>query len=274
MTVEEIFSLNRRAWDKRVEAGNRWTVPVGPEVIAAARARNPYILLTPSRPVPGSWFPDRLAGLAVLCLASGGGQQGPVLAAAGASVTVVDASPRQLARDREVAAREGLELTTLEGDMADLTTFPDCSFDLIVHPVSNNFAPELRPVWREAFRVLRPGGELLAGFANPVRYLFDETLLEQRGVLQVVHSLPYADVDHLTPGQQAELADAGQALEYSHTLEDQIGGQLEAGFVLTGFYEDGYEDPESDPLSAYLSTFVATRALRPFDPAREEQAIL
>ena len=92
-----------------------------------------------------------------MCLASGGGQQGPILAAAGADVTVFDNSPRQLEQDRYVADRDGLHLQTVEGDMRDLSCFPDESFDLIVHPVSNVFVPDVKPVWREAYRVLKPG---------------------------------------------------------------------------------------------------------------------
>src|SRR5947209_20625911 len=146
----DIFAYNRRAWDRRAERGNRWTVPAGPEAIAAARRGDWQVVLTPTRPVPRGWFPD-LAGLDVLCLASGGGQQGPVLAAAGAAVTVLDASPAQLARDRLVADREGLEVRTVQGDMADLSAFDDGTFGLVFHPCSNCFVPEVRPVWREAF---------------------------------------------------------------------------------------------------------------------------
>src|SRR6185295_10899839 len=97
----DVASYNRRAWDRQVEQGNRWTVPVGPNVIAAARRGDWSVVLTPTIPVPRDWFPA-LAGLNVLCLASGGGQQGPILAAAGARVTVYDNSPKQLACDREV----------------------------------------------------------------------------------------------------------------------------------------------------------------------------
>ncbi len=57
--------------------------------------------------------------------------------------------------------------------MRDLSAFADESFDLVFHPVSNLFVPEVRPVWNEAFRVLRRGGSLLAGFLNPAVYIFD-----------------------------------------------------------------------------------------------------
>ena len=152
----DVREHNRIVWNKSIEWGNPWTIPVGPEEIAAARRGEWDIILTPTKPVPKAWFPrltdsGRLQGVRVLGLASGGGQQGPILAAAGARVTVFDNSPRQLGQDRMVAEREGLEIATVEGDMRDLSVFEDGSFDLIVHPVSNVFVPDVRPVWREAF---------------------------------------------------------------------------------------------------------------------------
>jgi SAM-dependent methyltransferase len=254
----DVYSYNRHAWDRQVHKGNRWTVPVGPEVTAAARRGDWQVVLTPTRPVPRDWFPD-LAGLEVLCLASGGGQQGPVLAAAGAAVTVLDASPAQLARDRMVAQRDGLALRTVEGDMADLSAFPAGSFSLIFHPCSNCFVPLVRPVWREAYRVLRPGGVLLAGFCNPALYVFDDALV-QKGELVVRHAVPYSDMASLTDEERQRYLDADDPLVWGHTLEDQIGGQTDAGFVLTGLYED--RDP-AHPLSKFLPAFLATRALKP-----------
>ena len=219
-------------------------------------------MLTPSKPVPREWFPE-MTGFDVLCLASGGGQQGPILAAAGSNVTVLDNSPRQLAQDRLVAQREGLDIATVEGDMADLSTFPDRSFDLIVHPVSNCFAPQVCPVWREAFRVLRHGGALLAGFANPAAYLFDYELADRTGTLQVKYALPYSDEESLDDEEKARYLERGVPLEFSHTLADQIGGQIDAGFVIAGFYEDGWpSDAEGDALSRYMLSFITTRALK------------
>jgi SAM-dependent methyltransferase len=185
------------AWDKEVKRGNEWTVPVSEAVIAAARRGEWEILLTPSKPVPRAWFPD-LEGLEVLCLASGGGQQGPILAAAGAKATVLDNSPKQLEQDRLVAVRHALPVTTVEGDMADLSIFSNQSFDLILHPVSNIFVPDVRPVWEAAFRILRREGVLLAGFLNPAVYLFDYDLADRSGILQVKYALPYSDLTSLT----------------------------------------------------------------------------
>jgi len=255
----DVRDYNQKAWDRQVEKGNRWTVPVGPEVTAAARRGEWRLLLTPTIPVPREWYPP-LEGADVLCLASGGGQQGPVLAAAGAKVVVLDNSPRQLANDRDVAERDNLEITLLLGDMRDLRMLEDESFDLVFHPVSNTFIPDVHPVWREAFRVLRPGGVMLAGFTNPIIYLFDTEKEEEQGVLEVRYSLPYSDLESL-PRETLEKWMAEDApLEYSHTLEAQIGGQLEAGFLLAGFYEDRH--PEG-LLARYMPTFIATRAVKP-----------
>lgn len=257
-TPADIRAYNQRAWDKAVERGSEWTVPVGPAVIAAARQGNWQIILTPVKAVPAAWFPP-LAGCDTLCLASGGGQQGPVLSAVGAKVTVLDNSPQQLARDRQVAEREELTLATVQGDMADLSVFADQSFDLIVHPCANLFVPDVRPVWREAFRVLRPGGVLLAGFCNPTLFIFDAKLADE-GQLQVRHQLPYSDIASLSAAERQRYVADQQPLEFGHTLEDQIGGQIDAGFVITGFYEDGWPGMA---LAEYMPIFIATRATKP-----------
>ncbi len=254
----DIRGYNREAWNRQVARQNSWTIPVSREEVAAARRGELRILLTPTRFVPAEWFPP-LAGAEVLCLASGGGQQAPLLAACGAVVTVLDNSPAQLAQDQMVAEREGLNLRLVEGDMRDLSAFGNDSFDLIVHPVSNVFVPEIIPVWREAYRVLRRGGVLLAGFNNPLLYLFDFDELDQ-GRLVVRNKLPYSDLTHLSPEKLQQLMDEGLPLEWSHSLDEQIGGQLAAGFVLTGFYED--MDPSS-VLADYIPSYIATRAVKP-----------
>jgi SAM-dependent methyltransferase len=253
----DILGHNRRAWDRWVERNVEWTIPASPEEIAAARRGEWEIYLTESKPVPRDWFPA-LNGLDVLCLASGGGQQAPILAAAGARVTVLDNSPRQLAQDRLVAEREGLEIATIQGDMADLSIFSDGSFGLIVHPVSNVFVPDVRPVWAEAYRVLRPGGVLLAGFMNPIEYVFDRNLADE-GIFQVRYALPYSDLTSITEEERQRFYGKDEPLEFSHTLDDQIGGQLDAGFLLTGFYESYRSD---EPIADYMPTYIATRAIK------------
>lgn len=255
----DVRGYNREAWDRQVEGGNQWTVPVGPEVIEAARRGRWEVLLTDTKPVPREWFPA-MAGADILCLASGGGQQAPTFAAAGANVTVLDNSPKQLAQDAFVAERESLDMKTVQGDMRDLSVFVDESFDLVFHPVSNLFVPEVGPVWNEAFRVLRKGGALLAGFLNPVVYVFDLELADRTGEIRVEYVLPYSDATSRSEQELGRQMERGEPLEFSHTLEEQIGGQIRAGFLISGFYEDRHRD---DPIAAFMPTLVATRAIKP-----------
>lgn len=257
----DVRAYNKEAWNRQVAEGNPWTVPVAPEMIAAARQGRWSVVLTAVKQVPGAWFPP-LAGLEVLGLACGGGQQCPIFAAAGAHVTVLDNSPAQLSRDREVAQREGLRLRTVEGDMADLSAFADESFDLVFHPVSNVFAAAVRPVYREAARVLRPGGVLMAGFMNPDVYIFDRDAIDRRGLLRVKYKLPYTDERDLPRAELDVMIEKGWPLEHSHSLEDQIGGQCDAGLHITAFYEDRFAPEDGDIPARYMPTFYATRAVK------------
>jgi ubiquinone/menaquinone biosynthesis C-methylase UbiE len=93
--------------------------------------------------------------------------------------------------------RESLDLTTIEGDMTDLSMFGDQTFDVIVHPVSNIFVADVQPIWTECFRVLRCCGVLMSGLTNPAVYLFDYKLADEKGILQVKYNLPYSDVNNL-----------------------------------------------------------------------------
>jgi SAM-dependent methyltransferase len=254
----DILSYNRQAWDLFVQQGNRWTVPVTAEDIAAARRGEWSIVLTPRKPVPREWFPE-FEDVDVLALGSGGGQQGPILAACGAHVTVFDNSPAQLAQDRMVAEREGLALETVQGDMSDLSRFKRESFDLIIHPCSNLFVPDVRRVYREAWRVLRTGGALLTGFCDPILFAIDPEL-EKKGIAQLKYPIPYSDVTSLTDEERRRYTDKGEPLAFGHTLEDQIGGQIAAGFSITGFYGDKHVD--DNLVSRFMPCFGVTRAVK------------
>ena len=247
---------NSEIWDRRSENHDRWSIPVSSEEVQRAREGEWQIVLTPTRPVPADWFPRRLDGAKILCLASGGGQQGPILAAAGADVTVFDNSKAQLEKDAYVAQRDGLKIRTVQGNMQDLSVFEDESFDCIVHPWSNGYIDDVRPVWKECARVLKKQGLLLSGFGNPISCIFNVGLFE-KGILQVENTIPYADVDHLDDPEIRAIAEADGYL-WSHTLEDQIQGQTDAGFAIVGFYED----IGGNALDKYIPSSIATKAIR------------
>ncbi len=250
---------NSRAWDKKVEEGAVYTKAVSKEVIERSREGDWQITVTTGKPVPRSWFPDSLAGLKVLCLASGGGQQGPVLAAAGADVTVVDISAKQLEQDQFVAKRDGLNLNTLQCSMTDLSAFSNEEFDLIVHPVANVFVEDVRQVWTEASRVLKNKGTLISGFTNPILFIFDDEE-DMKGNLVVKNKVPGSSLDNLSDNERANYIKSGNTIEFFHTLEDQIQGQIDAGLMITGLYEDDFGGRR--PLDEYIKCFVATKAVK------------
>jgi SAM-dependent methyltransferase len=176
---------------------------------------------------------------------------------------VFDLSERQLAQDRAVSSRDGLALATVQGDMRDLSAFADQSFDVVFHPISNLYVPDVRPVWRECFRVLRPGGSLLSSFYNPVVFVGDRDPRYARdGLIRPVHALPYADTRALDAAALDAKRARGEALVFGHSLRDQIGGQLDAGFLLAGFHEDHQPRPRF-LIDRYVPTFLATRAVKP-----------
>ena len=258
MNIQE---YNSTAWDKAVDEADQWTQPVNSAVIENARNGVWSVVLTPEKPVPHEWFGD-VKGKDILCLASGGGQQAPILAAAGANVTSFDNSAKQLEQDTLVANREGLQVRIEKGDAADLSRFADASFDIVFNPCSNLFMPNLAPVWNECFRVLRKGGELMTGVIKPIVFVFDRYEEETNKRLVARHSIPYSDAGSLTEAELNALIEQGEPLEYSHTLEEQHGGQIEAGFVINGFYEDHWATPVNI-LNNYIPPFFATRARKP-----------
>jgi len=258
--MSDTSDYNRGAWDRMVENANPWTLPVSDDQVRDARNGDWNVVLTPLKAVPRNWFGD-LSGARVLCLASAGGQQGPILSAAGAQVTVLDNSPAQLARDEEVARRNDLDIQLELGLMQDLSRFADQSFDLVFNPVSNCFTEDLAPVWREAFRVIRPGGRLLVGCCNPVLFGFDPDATGPQA-LQWKYRLPYSDLTSRSPEDLQRHMAKGQALEFSHSLEDQLGGQLRAGFMIADLFEDGDRDRDWE-LAEYFPPFIATLAIKP-----------
>jgi len=250
---------NRAAWDLLSRSGDRWTVPVDARTVERARRGEWSVQLTNTKPVPRGWFPPDMRDVEILALASGGGQQACIFAAAGARVTLLDNSPEQLAKDRLVATRHGLELRLEEGTMEDLSRFPDASFDLVFNPISVIFTRDARAVWREAARVLRSGGALLAGFVQPVAYLFDRAALDGAAPLAVKHKVPYADERDLPREELEARLGRREPLEFGHTLTDLLGAQLDAGLQLVAMYEDVFGDATLDE---HIATQMATRAVK------------
>ena len=244
--------VNAQTIDRWVRDGWEWGVPISRQAYLNALAGNWDMVLTPNKPVPKAWFGD-LKGKRVLGLASGGGQQMPIFAALGAICTVLDYSPAQLESERMVSQREGYDIRIIRADMTKPLPFDDNAFDLIFHPVSNCYVREVRPIFRECFRVLKPGGVLLGGYDMGINFLVDEK--EER----IVNSLPFDPI--ADPALMAQLQSNDDGVQFSHTLEDQLGGQLAAGFQITDLYEDTNGYGRLHDMG--IPTFAAIRAVKP-----------
>ena len=238
--------------DRWIEEGWEWGRPISHEEFEEARNGRFSMLLTPTKPVPASWYLP-FEGCRVLGLASGGGQQMPIFTALGACCTVLDYSPRQLRSEEEVARREGYSIKAVRASMTDPLPFADASFDLIFHPVSNCYVKELQPIWNECYRVLKKGGILLAGWDNGINYLFEDDDEER-----VCCALPFDPLSN--PAQYEASVKNDWGIQFSHTIEEELDGQLRAGFTLTGIYGDTNGSGHLHELN--VPTFYASRCVK------------
>lgn len=244
--------INAQTIDRWVEEGWEWGIPISHEEYEAAQNGSWNVVLTPTKPVPHEWFGE-LKGKKVLGLASGGGQQMPIFAALGAVCTVLDYSNRQLESERMVSLREGYDIRIIRGDMTKRLPFEDGEFDLVFHPVSNCYVEKVEPIFAECFRVLRQGGILLCGLGNEVNYLTDEN--EE----MISNEMPFNPLTNDRYRKQLEEEDCG--MQFSHTVEEQLGGQLKAGFVLTDIFGDTNGEGRLHEMN--VETYYATRAIKP-----------
>ena len=243
--------INAETIDRWIEEGWEWGIPLSHEEYVNATNGKWDVKLTPTKFVPHDWF-GNLKGKKILGLASGGGQQMPIFAVLGAECTVLDYSEKQIESERIVAQREGYNIRIIRGGMTKRLPFEDGEFDLIFHPVSNCYVKEVKPIWKECFRVLKAGGILLSGVDHYINYIVDD---EEK---EIVNSLPFDPLTNEEQRKQLEEADCG--MQFSHSLEEQIGGQLEAGFTLLDLYEDTNGEGRLHELS--IPTFLAMRAIK------------
>lgn len=258
----DMIQHNRAAWNRLSDGGILWGIPVDTETVSKAKAGIWQVQLAGQQPVPHAWFGTNgvIEDRDILCLASGGGQQAPLLAAAGANVTSLELSDSMLAKDRILADEHNLNLRSEQGSMTDLSRFPDDSFDTVFLPVALSYVPDVHVVWRESARVLRVGGRLLAGMINPLVSLFEENEGEDSVGLQVINELPFAEIDALPTIERDAAMARGMVFVWSHTLADLIGGQLSAGFRLLEFTEARRSDPRAPSINRYTATYFMTAA--------------
>jgi SAM-dependent methyltransferase len=234
---------NRRAWDEMAAKRQRFT-----RAAADADFINPLATVDKV-----GWLGGDIRGKRLLCLAAGGGKHGPLYAAAGAIVTVVDISPAQLELDRQVAAERRLELKTVEASMDDLSMFAAGEFDIVIQPVSTCYLPEIGPVYRDVARITAAGGLYISQHKSPTSLQAD-TRQSARGYELIE---PYYRSGPLPPVVGSPHREEG-TLEYLHRWEEILGLMCRAGFVIEDLVEPLHAKADAEPGTfAHRSRFVA-----------------
>lgn len=228
--MEKIYEQVEKNIDYLVENNADWTACATHEQMQ--KARNGQLKLKFfEKDVPTEWLSD-IKGKKVLCLAGAGGLQAPLLACAGAEVTVLDISNKMLDKDREIAKSENLQIEIVKGNMCDLSMFQDDSFDYIINPPSLMYVPELSVVFKECYRVLNKGGVFIMMAPNPINYVCDYIDDGNGGYYKAVHKMPFCSKDY----------DDSDWIEYGHTMEAYLGGLIACGFLINGYVECQMDD--------------------------------
>lgn len=222
ITVDDYRTINRKSWNQMADTGSLFA-----KVATDEECRQPLRILDGR-----GWLPESVAGLSVLCLASGGGWQSILYAVAGADVTVVDLSDSMLALDEREARRRGLKLRTLRASMDDLRELSDEAFDVVHQPVSTCYIPDLVPLYAEVARVLKDDGIYISQHKQPISLQISHRNERHQFVIGVeyYHQGPLprqADTSYREPG----------ATEYLHRLEDLVGGLCRSNLVLEDLRE-------------------------------------
>ncbi len=247
-----IHEYNRRAWDRRAREQARFTRPATDDD-----------LRDPLRKLDGSGWLGDVQGKRLLCLAAGGGRQSLMYAAAGALVTVVDISEEMLAIDRYMAAQKGFDIAVVQASMDDLSILDAGSFELVIHPVSTCYVPNIHAVYREVARVTAAGGIYVSQHKQPTS-LQSSISLSPGGYYEITE--PYYERGPLPPVGGSLHREEG-TLEFLHRWEELIGGMCQAGFVIEDLAEPHHADPDARPgefghRSQFIPPYVRIKARR------------
>ena len=229
--MKRLFETVERNINQLVDKNVAWSRCICDEDMQNAKSGTVNLHLTHSRKIPHNWLPASLKGSKLLCLAGAGGQQAPLLAMAGADVTVLDLSEKMLEQDRIMAERYHLQLDLIHGNMCDMHFFPDNLFDIIINPSSLMYIPDVSIVYKECYRILKKGGIFILSAPAPVNYLCE--FVQEGQYYKACNRMPYKSYEH---------ENQGDWIEFGHTMEDYLGGLLLSGFIIKGYFEEQLED--------------------------------
>lgn len=250
---DSYLAHNRLAWNKMVAREHALTRPASEEE-----------LQRPLQTVDAiGWLGKSIRGWNVLCLAAGGGRHGPLYAAAGARVTVVDLSPAMLEIDRQIARRQQFSIRTVETSMDDLQQFKNGEFDLVIQPVSTCYLPNLRALFPEVSRVTRGGGLYISQHKQPIN--LQASLQTFTGQYVIEHA--YYDPRPVPSARGPSRLREPNTREFAHSWTELLAGICRSGFSIADVTEPKHAQPESLPGSFghrchYIPPYIRIKAIR------------
>ena len=260
--MNPIHDHNRTAWDARVQGGKRFTVAATNEEM-----ERPLEILDPL-----GWLGGDITDKRILCLGAGGGRHGPMLAQAGARVTVVDISPEMLRLDTELAEAKGLQVETIETSIDDLSMLPEAAYEAVMQPVSTCYVPDIRLAYHELARVMMPGGVYISRHKQPTNLQVDLAPTPQGFLIDS----PYYLDGPLSPAKRLGPHREQGTMEFLHQWGDLLGGLCESGFVIEAVTEPKFSDPSAQPGSfeyrgQFIAPYIQLRARRTDQPVEKSE---
>ena len=151
--------------------------------------------------------------------------------------------------------------------MESLPMLRDGEFDIVIHPVSTCYVPNVIPVFREVARITRAGGLYISQHKQPASlqssidplagggYAVAQTYYRHQPIPPSTSELPSA----------RRLRERG-AVEFVHRWEELIGGMCRSGFAIEDLTEPMHAK-KSEPGSfadraSYLPPYVRIKARR------------
>ena len=263
--MNPIHDHNRVAWDARVQGGKRFTVAATNEEM-----ERPLEILDPL-----GWLGGDITDKRILCLGAGGGRHGPMLAQAGACVTVVDISPEMLRLDTELAEAKGLQVETIETSIDDLSMLPQAAYEAVMQPVSTCYVPDIRLAYHELARVMMPGGVYISRHKQPTNLQVDLAPTAQGFLIDS----PYYLDGPLSPAKRPGPHREQGTMEFLHQWGDLLGGLCESGFVIEAVTEPKFSDPSAQPGSfeyrgQFIAPYIQLRARRTDQPVEKIELLV
>jgi ubiquinone/menaquinone biosynthesis C-methylase UbiE len=248
--ISDIIKKNQKDWNERVVSGEQYTIPwlnMSMDLINQfangelsgfnkpyGKIKNPILIKI------RKLLYSNLKGKRVLCLASGGGQQSVLFSLLGADVTVADISQGQLNGDIQAAKHYGYSVRTELCSMTDLSVFKDESFDIVYQPVSICFVPDVTPVYKEVYRVLKKGGLYQVDHINPATYptSFDNDIDGWDGIGYRISSPYIGGALRIDENGNENMTTGEVDGEYRHLFIDMFCKLTDTGFQIKYIWED------------------------------------